>query len=221
MGNFFVNTIDKTCDFKNGYRNLFYPDPLIYRSIYDAIAEDNPVIRYGLTLTGAGDSKSDVTIPMKSFQCRYRSGDPTFFSCVVPYSSTYATYVNDRPNGELVMTMYLYSPGTLALLDSAEVVRVDLENVRKDEGGRNKTITLEGHKTVAWESQSITLENAIYKLTDDGRIMFRFPTPHIYLRPGDELTVGSDTITVGLITYYVQVDNGGSVSQQMDVQEAA
>jgi hypothetical protein len=50
--------------------------------------------------------------------------------------------------------------------------------------------------------------------------MFRFASPHIYLRPNDSLTVGTDTITVGMITYYVSVNDGGWMQQQMDVQEA-
>lgn len=221
MTNYFVNTIDKTNDFKNGYLNLFEPDPILYRETYEIIEEDNPIIRYTMTLTGTADSKEDIIIPMSSFQCRYRSGDPSFISCVLPYTDDYAQYVTDRPNGEIVITINLYLPGSLELIRSEEIIRVDLENIRFDEGGKNKSITLEGHKTVGFESQSITLENCIYRMLNNGKLMLRFAAPHYYLRPKDQLTSGGDTITVGLITYYVSVESGGSISQQMDVQEAA
>jgi hypothetical protein len=220
MSYYWTNTLDKSHDFLDGYLNLFDPDPVVYRSLYSEIAETRPVIRYTFTLTGAADSKADVEIPISSFQCRYRTAEPTYLRVVIPYASAYATYISDRPNGELIVNMDLYTPGTLALIVSTEIVRVDLETVRIDEGSRNKSITLEGHKTVAFVNQSITLTDCTYKLNDDGKLMFRFASPHIYLRPNDSLTVGTDTITVGMITYYVSVNDGGWMQQQMDVQEA-
>jgi hypothetical protein len=220
MSYYWTNTLDKSHDFSDGYLNLFDPAPVIYRSLYSEIAETRPVIRYTFTLTGAADGKADVEIPMSSFQCRYRADEPTYLRVVMPYTSTYATYISDRPNGELVVNMDLYTPGTLALIVSTEIVRVDLDKIRTDLGGRNKAISLEGNKTVAFVGQSITLTDCTYQMVSDGEMMFRFAVPNIYLRPGDSLTVDTDTIIVGSITYYVSVNDGGGIQQQMDVQEA-
>lgn len=219
MSNYIVNTIDKTNDAISELYNLIDPHPIIYRTLYEEITETRPVIRYFFMLTGAADGQDDVTMPITSFQCRYKHGEPTFLSVVIPYKDDYVSYINDRPNGELVVTMKLYRPGTQALIASAEIVRVDMENIRTDEGGNSKALTLEGHKTIGYENQTVTLTDCIYKMNNGGKLMFRFAAPHIYLRPNDTLVVGSDSITVGMISYFVGVSDG-RIQQQMDVQEA-
>ena len=177
------------------------------------------IYRYYFYLTGAADGKDDVIIPMTSFQCRLRSGDPTYLSVSVPYTDDYAEYINDRPNGEMIIKMALIYQGEE--MARSEIVRVDLENVSDDEGTKNHTITLTGHKTETFDGNTVTLANAVYRSNKDGAIRLRFPEPHLYLRPGDTVNYESDSFTAELITIFMKAGTGGVITKSMEVAEAA
>lgn len=170
--------------------------------------------RYYFTLTGDADGVDDVEIPISSMQARYNQGNPTYFEVNIPYTSTHADYITDRPNGEMVVSQAFFVSGEE--LVSLEFIVVDFENVNITVGD---SITLSGHRTMVFTPQEMTLTGDVFHSTKDGKHTFKFADIDNYLRPGDSLTVGDDTITVGSIIYTISVSDGGGLTHSMEVQE--
>lgn len=157
-------------------------------------------IVYLFTLTGTEDSTTDVEIPIKSFQARLRSGSPTYLNVVIPGIS-YASHVTARPNGTMKVDIAWRINGELTNRET--IIQANLEDIRVDKGAENQSISLTGHKQVTYSPKTITLSDATYKNTINGEIRYRFPTPNVYLHPGDTVVVDSDTFVAGVISYYV------------------
>jgi len=169
--------------------------------------------RFYLTLTGAEDGEDDVEIPMSSFQGRFRSGDPSYMAAVVP-GMDYVSEINARPNGELIIEMAFVVADQESLRE--EIARVNFENVRIDEGAKQKTLTLTGHKTESYDAQIVTLTGNNYRYLSEGALRYR-GFPDLYLRPGNTVIAGDDEFIAG----YVWLSVGAreqimEVSQQMD-----
>jgi hypothetical protein len=182
----------------------------------DVFKYENPVILYYFTLTGTADGLSDVVIPISSFQARYRNGESTYLSVVIPDYATYESIVDARLNGDMVLTMAYSHAG--AIYHQEEIMRVDLDTngIRKDQGGKSQSITLVGHRTTSFTAKTITLRDVTYRRTGNaGEISYRCANPDIFLRPGDTAVYGTDSFTVGSIAYAV---SAGYIS--MDVTEA-
>lgn len=172
----------------------------------------NAVVCYLFTLTGASDGTTDIEIPISSFQCRMRSGDPTYLSLVIP-GVDYASEITARANGILKIDMAYKQDGEY--LQRETIVQADLENVALDEGENSASITLTGHKTETFSGKTITLEKSVYRSVKDGKVRHRIAKPNIELRPGDTVTVGSDTFIADTVSYAISVD-----SKTMEVAEA-
>ena len=184
-------------------RQLFL-DPLIATASLSATPEAPFTIEghprvYLFTLTGEADGVDDVIIPISSFQSRIKSGDPTFLSVVIP-SAEYASYINNRPNGDLVIRMG-YKDGDEILLTEI-IAQVTFENIAIYEGATNKSITLDGHKTETWIPKEVDLTKASYMNLTDGKLRYRCK-PDLYLRPGDTVNINDDTFVVNSITFSV------------------
>jgi hypothetical protein len=194
-------------------------EPLVSTGAMSAIvtpfAVAGEIYRYFFTLTGS----PDVEIPIASFQCRLRSGDPTYLAVTVPYTEEYAAAISARPDGEMVIEMALVMVGVEYV--RSEIVRANLENIRLDQGPINATITLTGHKTVTSTPHAITLVNPVYRSVTDGAVRLRFAEPHLYLRPGDTVTCDDDTFTADLISIFIGASDGGNITKSMEVAEAA
>ena len=160
----------------------------------------NYIIKYFCILTGAADGESDLEIPIQAFQARKRDGDPTYLSVTVP-GFDLAEEIADRSNGQLVLQMAYFIGDTEQLRE--EILRVDLENIRTDQGPRNQSLTLSGHRTETFGQQIITLADPVYKYVSDGIRRYRFATPEPYINPGDTAKVGDDEFRVNFITYAI------------------
>jgi hypothetical protein len=167
----------------------------------------NPSILYYFILTGAPDSLDDETIPISSFQARYRSDASTYLSVVIPDGATWIDAVEARPNGELVIKMALATAGVIYQNDEILRVSLDADGIRYDAGSTSESITLVGHKVESFESpQTIELSDVVYRRQNgDGTITLRCAAPNIYLRPGDTAEYGDDSITVDTISYSISV----------------
>lgn len=172
---------------------------------------DNPVFRFYFTLTGSADGVEDVTIPIKSFQARLRDGDPTYLQVVIPGTAD-TSYISARPNGEMVIKQVVVKAGTTQV--EQEIVRVDLEDLRLDEGAKSQSITLVGHKTETYSPKAVCLTGLTYKRTATGKRTLRTAIPDLFLRPGDNVTADGETWQVGLITLTVD-----TTQQVMEVTE--
>lgn len=179
----------------------------------DDIIHEYASRRYYFTLTGDADGTTDIEIPISSFQCRRRNGESTYLQVVIP-SVDYADYITDRPNGDLVIEMsYWFNGGDNF---RTEIARGTLDSISLDEGGKNQSITLSGYKTETFVPKSITASgSSTYRSLRSGKLTHRFSEPDIYINPGDIVTVGTDTFTIGNVTFAVS-----TTSQTVELNEA-
>ena len=154
---------------------------------------------YIFTLTGAADGVDDIIIPIKSFQSRLKSGDPTYLSIVIS-GTDYASEINLRLNGDLVVRMGYLSNSEIILSEIISIV--DFENIIIYDGTINKTITLDGHRTETFTPKEINLTGSSYKNLTAGKLRYRC-TPNLYVRPGDTVNIDNDSFTIENITYSV------------------
>jgi hypothetical protein len=159
-------------------------------------------ITYECVLTGDADGETDLTIPMSSFQGRFRSGDPSYLAVNVP-SMEYAADITARSNGSL--SVYIIK--TIGDNRIRELlITVDLEDIRTDEGANSQTITLSGHRTETPFAKTVTFDDVYYANMINGLRRFRCP-PDLYLKPGDTVVIDGETMTADLITWAVSVDS--------------
>jgi len=170
----------------------------------------NAARQYQFMLTGTADGLSNIVIPISSFQSRIKSGDPTYLSVVIP-SYAYVDAITARSNGELVLRMRYVMDGEALLY--TEIARATLDDIKINQGASSRSITLDGYKTSTFLPKSITLENPSYKALSDGKLRYRCK-PDLYVRPGDTVTVDTDTFVVDNISWSVSVG-----SETFEVQE--
>jgi hypothetical protein len=164
-------------------------------------------------LTGAADDTTDLIIAMPTFQARKRDGEATYLSVTVA-GFDLAEQIADRANGQLIIEMAYFVNAVEQLRE--EILRVDLENIRTDEGPKNRSITLTGHLTESFANQITTLIDPIYKYVSDGIRRYRFAIPDPYINPGDTIRVGGDEFRAGYISYIIS-----DRYRQMEVTEAS
>ena len=174
---------------------------------------DKVVIKYYFTLTGDGEDPvvDDVEIPIASFQCRRRSGSPTYLSVVIR-GTDYADEVNARSNGDLKVEMAYELYGSEIYRETVAIV--DLEDIQVDEGSSSASIVLTGHRTITYTPKQMTLRDIVYYQLKDGKYRFRCSIPNLYLAPGDTAIGDGNEFTVDEIQYIVS-----SELQMMEVKE--
>jgi hypothetical protein len=174
------------------------------------------VVTYICKLTPQpGSAYSAITLPMSSFQGRFKSGDPSFLSVVIP-GDDYATAISNRhdPDNPPELSVYMVKTCIGGYIISEQLMAVDLEDVKTYEGGTNISIELEGHRTNTYSAKPVSLTGASYKNMTGGKLRYRCQ-PDLFLRPGDTVTVNGDTFTADSISIAMAVD-----SQTMEVAEA-
>ena len=166
---------------------------------------------YRCILTGAADGTTDLTLPMKSFQARLRDGDPSYLSCVIPDSTTYATLVAARPNGEIIIySGYLFDDGTEQL---EEIIRVDYESLQINRGANSDSLTVSGHKTITSSSPKDWTVTGVsfYGQTAEGKRRVRANLDP-FVRCGDTCIYGTgenDYFIIGGISCWVTATPAG------------
>lgn len=163
---------------------------------------------YTFTLTGS----PDVVIPVTSIQARLRDGAPTFISVVVP-SMDYAGDIAARSSGEMIIKRGNRFPnGTMQL---EEIGRATLNEIRTDEGPNNQSITLTGRTTQSNTApKQVVMENIQYRAENKGIRRYRCSVDN-FLRPGDTAVIGSESIVVGHMSWYVNTNE-----ESMEIVEA-
>lgn len=165
------------------------------------IEHANPALYFLCVLTGAPDGLADLALPLKSFQAQHRASATSYLSVVVP-DLTLAAAIADRPNGELVLRLAKAAAGVI--YHSEELLRVAFEDLREDEGGRNRSITLAGYGALTNANPKVVaLQGATYRASGGGEVRYRLAVPEIFLRPGDTATCGTDSFLVETVSYSV------------------
>ncbi len=160
------------------------------------------IIRYFCILTGSADSTTDLTLPMKSFQARRRSGDPTYLSVVIP-TVDYAAQIAARSNGTLKIQQAYEQNGVIKQTET--IMETTLDEVNVDEGGSNQSVTLMGYSTSTYTAKAVTLSGVTYRSTRAGKYHYRLARPYIFLNPGDTVTFSDDGVSfiIDTMTYFI------------------
>jgi len=172
---------------------------------------------YYFTLTGSGDSTTDIEIPISSFQCRKRNGDPSYLQVVIP-GIAHAGEISDRSNGDLEVYIGYKIDGEI--VTKKLIVSANLETIRIDKGTDSQSITLSGHKTETFTPKSISLSGATYQSITDGKLRYRVVEPDVNLNAGDSVTIDGMTFSADLISYYVSATKDG-LNQNMEISQEA
>lgn len=161
---------------------------------------DHAVRLYYFTLTGAPDGVDDVVIPISSFQARDRDGI-VYLSVVIPDYDTWAASVIARPNGEMVIEgAYLVHGAEVA---RGEILRVNLDDIRSDRGGRSKSISLAGYQSASYGApEYVTLNGISQRSLYDDKIRLR-SLPDFFIHPNDYVLLDDTTIQVGSVGWTV------------------
>lgn len=166
--------------------------------------KEKSIVKFIFTLTGINDGKSDAIMKISTLQATKRTDNPTYMSVVVPAYEN-IDLINERPNGEMVVEVAYYIKGVEELRE--EFLRVDLTDIRPDEGARNRSVTLTGRKTHSFQNQTVALSGSNYHSIVSGRPTYRFPEVDPFLNPGDTLKVGTDEFRIGSISYFITHTN--------------
>jgi len=163
----------------------------------------NTETRFIFTLTGSNDGIGDIEIPISSFQATMNAGASTYLSIVVPGTGS-AGDIADRPNGELRIDVSYEQNGVS--VKRKKIIETSFDSIRIDEGSTNKSISLSGYKTESVSGDAISLSGSIYRRVSDGEVTHRLAEPNMLLRPGDNVTIGTDTFTASRISYAVSAE---------------
>jgi len=191
MVDYFKSTIDNTfvSTQDNAWATLYDIESVISLS----------TARYKLVLSGS----PDIEIPINTFTGRLRDGEPTYLQVTIP-DVNWAEEIATRSDGELkIDLLYVYGG---EVIKRGTIATADLETIRVDKGGTNKTITLSGHKTTSFTPGTLDLTNSTYRRLSGGKIMHRLAAPDFDLTPGSTVNISGDTFIVGLISYTVSAD---------------
>lgn len=168
--------------------------------------------RYQLILTGAADSTTDVSLPMRNANARLRSGSPSYLSVTVPYTTALAAAISARQNGDLQLNY-------LAIDSTGEVVAttlctVDLETIQVSRGINNSSIVLVGHRQT---TNSTPTSHDVQPLSvQSGTTSQTMIVPGINpaIAAGDDVTAEGITYTVGTVS--IQVADRFAQSQYIE-----
>lgn len=165
---------------------------------------------YLCELTGYQNGLSNLEIPMESFQCTLRSDAQSYLQVVTP-AYILADDIADRTDGDIRVFMCQVINGEI--VNKTQIARVSFDYISSYGGSSSQAITMSGHMAAeAVTPQTITLRNSTYKSVSGGTTVLRFPQPDMYLRPGDTVICGDDSISVDQIVLYMSV-----TQQQMEV----
>jgi hypothetical protein len=170
------------------------------------------LVRYLLTITGAADSLSDLSLPMSSFQARRKSGEATYLSVVVP-TLDYASEIAARSNGTIKVEQAYALGGEYVQREL--ILEAEIDNIKTYEGGKNQSVVLEGYKTTTYTTKLMTLTTATYRALSGGKLRYRVAETNVFLNPGDTVTIGDDTFIIGTMAYSIS-----PTEQQIELEEA-
>lgn len=169
---------------------------------YRWIASAQSAVIYTCTLTGGEDGLDDLTLPMKSFQCRLRDGERSYTACVIPDVDTYIDGIEARTNGEIIIRKGVRLENGNETYE--EFARSNFYSLRYDQGPKNESITIVGYKQKTNQAPTTReVENVMFRgLQENGERRYRAPIDP-FLKPGDTAIIGDASIVVAQINYQI------------------
>ena len=196
--------LEAACPLARGMSSLQGVEPWYYW-LPDVVASR---VVYRLVLTGSADGLEDVSLPVESIRLRRQEDQQAYLETMLPMLDEIAAKVADRSSGQLVVSR---GSATAQGITWQEIVRTDLEEI---ETLRNSRIRLAGHADeLTGVARQISLE-AWYRNLDQGKARYRSSVDP-FTRPGDQVEIDDQTVTVGEMSYFVMTSQ-----EQMEIVEA-
>lgn len=149
---------------------------------------------YTLAMQEAG--YDDLILPIESFTLRLRqSPSKCYVNVIVPNVIDHIDDIDDRVNGELILSCIIGSTTT-------NLITANTEEFRYDQGSRNRSGTLTGYKQITFPSDTVTVPNTVYKRVSGGVTTYRAP-PLTTLKPNVTALVFSSTLLVSTVEWSV------------------
>lgn len=160
-----------------------------------------PQINYTCRLTGDGDNTTDIYLPITSASARLASGEQSYLSVVVPNGTAYIEAIEARQNGEIVIFQKETRPGETKEL---EIVRVNFDTIRVDQGPFSASLTLTGYKqrTHTPAPSPIALGKVMYRNSTGGQKTWRLAIDPA-INPTDTVEYDSEQLVIERITYAI------------------
>jgi hypothetical protein len=166
---------------------------------------------YYFTLTGVPDGLEDIDIPIENFQCRRRSGAPTFLTVTIP-SYDYVDDIAARPNGKLRVDIVYKKYGQI--IQRRKLVQTNFDGLMSHQGTKSASVMLQGYVTETYLPKTVDINTSMYRSVNFGVIRHRLAKPIPSLNPGDTVNIGTDTFNANLISFYIAPH-----SQTMEIAE--
>lgn len=93
------------------------------------------------------DDLGTLVLPISSFTARIREGEPSYLQIVVPDYLTYADDILDWTTHCRNCQIVVHKIRDRDTANPTEVIRVDFENLRTDQGSKSQSVFMTGHRT--------------------------------------------------------------------------
>jgi hypothetical protein len=177
--------------------------------LLEATAVWTPVISATVYRFALENSQGRAEMPISNFSGQLRSGEPSYLQVTIPDARAWADVIADfalQTDTDIVIQAgYRWSDGRL---ETQDIARTRLRNVRYDIGARSSSVQLDGIDTrVNSAPKAVSLQGANYRSQDEaGRVRYRCAM-NFEIRPGDTALINGEQFIVGELSYSVTVDN--------------
>lgn len=164
------------------------------------------VQRFYFTLTGYADGVEDIEIPISSFQIR-STGTVRYISVEIP-STEYASEINLRMNGTMIVERAYVLDGIISLRDT--IAEASIDGIRVYEGGNSQSITLDGYYTGTMSSNRVDLQQVQTRQVTSGALSsVRCAGLDFLIRPGDVCINGGYEMIADTVIHTVSASQQG------------
>ena len=176
---------------------LFFPK---VEKQLDASNADSPT---GIKWTGVLTGSPDLDLNIINLQATLRNNTASFIQVVLPFDQLDEILL--RPDGDIVIFKTLLPDGA-----PVELYRVNFNDIRTDNGARNRKITISGRSTAAFPASSVvTLVGVVSDTLQASGARTLSVSPFNDVIPGDEVTY--DSVLTYIENVQITADSVGTV----------
>ena len=159
-------------------------------------------VKWSAILTGAPDGVPDLDLISVNLNATLRDDTASYIQVVIPFSQL--DDVLARSNGQIVIFKTLLPNGS-----PVELYRVNFNDMRIDEGARNRKITISGRSTAAFPAPSlVTLAGVVSDDIQASGARTLAVSPFNDVIPGDSILYDSEITTIDLVQ--ITANSGGT-----------
>jgi hypothetical protein len=144
-------------------------------------------------LTGAPDGETDLTLEMINMQATLRGSTASYIQVTVPFEQLDDILL--RPSGDIVISKTLMPEES-----TAELYRVNFNDVRSSLGARNRKLTISGRSEAAFTGpSSVTLVGVVSDDLQSSGARSLDVSPFNDVLPGDTVTYDATSTVIEIV----------------------